>query len=272
MVFSWQGFRDLYPQGAVISQLLGIHQDQCLVRVELRAEGTAATVLVTALAADSQLEQAEDRARDRAWALLSAAPAGSSATTAPQLTTALPVKTAPAMPAKTAQSPSTAITAATSAANGDVPPEPDFEDDAPWPEEEVPAAVATAVATSSAAPPPASPRPTRMEPAPQTATAVVQTPKGPSQPAPQPALATEIATEALTGTTPGVSAPLPPPVDLSDVIAQTGVELRRLGWTQAQGRDYLRQAYGKVSRHQLSDEELLEFLLHLESLPSPGAG
>ncbi|MEB3268380.1 MAG: hypothetical protein VKJ09_07565, partial [Leptolyngbya sp.] len=66
------------------------------------------------------------------------------------------------------------------------------------------------------------------------------------------------------------TASLPPPVDLSDVIAQTEVELRRLGWTQAQGREHLKTTYGKLSRHQLSDEELLEFLLHLESLPSPG--
>jgi hypothetical protein len=269
MVFSWQGFRDRYPQGAVISQLLGIHQDQFLVRVELRAEGA---VLATALAADSQLEQAEDRARDRAWALLAAVPAGSSAPAAPQPTTVLPMKAAPAMPAKTTQPPPTPLKAAPSAANGDVPEEPDFEDDAPWPEEESPAALATAVATGPAAPQPSSPRPARMEPAPQTATAVAQNPQGSSQPAPQPASATATATAAAAETSPGVSAPLPPPVDLSDVIAQTEVELRRLGWTQAQGRDYLKQAYGKVSRHQLSDEELLEFLLHLEALPSPEAG
>jgi hypothetical protein len=269
MVFSWQGFRDRYPQGAVISQLLGIHQDQFLVRVELRAEGA---VLATALAADSQLEQAEDRARDRAWALLAAVPAGSSAPAAPQPTTVLPMKAAPAMPAKTTQPPPTPLKAAPSAANDDVPEEPDFEDDAPWPEEESPAALATAVATGPAAPQPSSPRPARMEPAPQTATAVAQNPQGSSQPAPQPASATATATAAAAETSPGVSAPLPPPVDLSDVIAQTEVELRRLGWTQAQGRDYLKQAYGKVSRHQLSDEELLEFLLHLEALPSPEAG
>ena len=59
------------------------------------------------------------------------------------------------------------------------------------------------------------------------------------------------------------------PVDLSDIIAQTDVELRRLGWTSTQGREYLEQTYGKRSRQQLSDEELLAFLLYLESQPSP---
>lgn len=63
------------------------------------------------------------------------------------------------------------------------------------------------------------------------------------------------------------------PIDLSDIIAQTDVELRRLGWGVAQGREFLEKTYGKRSRHDLSDEELLEFLLYLESLPDPaGSG
>jgi len=60
-----------------------------------------------------------------------------------------------------------------------------------------------------------------------------------------------------------------PPVDLSDIIAQTDVELRRLGWGVNEGRTYLEQTYGKRSRHDLTDEELLAFLLHLESQPNP---
>ncbi len=54
------------------------------------------------------------------------------------------------------------------------------------------------------------------------------------------------------------------PVDLSDVMAQTSVELTRLGWTSDQGREYLERTYGKRSRHQLTDEELMSFLLYLE--------
>lgn len=54
------------------------------------------------------------------------------------------------------------------------------------------------------------------------------------------------------------------PVDLSDVMAQTSVELTRLGWTSEQGREYLERTYGKRSRHQLTDEELMSFLLYLE--------
>lgn len=59
------------------------------------------------------------------------------------------------------------------------------------------------------------------------------------------------------------------PIDLSDIIAQTDVELQRLRWDIHQGREFLEQAYGKRSRHDLTDEELLEFLLYLESQPTP---
>ena len=59
------------------------------------------------------------------------------------------------------------------------------------------------------------------------------------------------------------------PVDLSDVIAQTDVEMARLGWSSLQGRTYLEQTFNKRSRQQLTDEELLTFLLYLESQATP---
>lgn len=59
------------------------------------------------------------------------------------------------------------------------------------------------------------------------------------------------------------------PVDLSDAIARTGIEIKRLKWGNQQGREYLKQKYGKRSRQELTDEEMLEFLLYLESQPSP---
>jgi hypothetical protein len=59
-------------------------------------------------------------------------------------------------------------------------------------------------------------------------------------------------------------------IDLSDIIAQTDVELQRLGWGVHQGREFLEKTYGKRSRHDLTDEELLEFLLYLETQSPPG--
>jgi hypothetical protein len=40
-----------------------------------------------------------------------------------------------------------------------------------------------------------------------------------------------------------------------------------LGWTANQGKDYLKQGYGKEARHFLNREELFDFLQYLESLP-----
>ncbi|WP_013320258.1 hypothetical protein [Gloeothece verrucosa] len=81
-----------------------------------------------------------------------------------------------------------------------------------------------------------------------------------------------------TPVTPEVSAASPPPVeskdnsaeplDFSDIMARSNAQLKRLGWTTEKGRDYLLKTYGKKSRHLLNDEELLEFLNYLESLPS----
>ncbi|WP_414548113.1 hypothetical protein [Anabaena sp. CCY 0017] len=62
------------------------------------------------------------------------------------------------------------------------------------------------------------------------------------------------------------------PVDLSDVIAKTDVELQRLGWTAEQGREHLIKTYGKRGRTLLTEEELHSFLEHLESQPDPVAG
>ncbi|MDY7016327.1 MAG: hypothetical protein SVX43_22565 [Cyanobacteriota bacterium] len=59
------------------------------------------------------------------------------------------------------------------------------------------------------------------------------------------------------------------PMDFSDIIAQTNLELKRLGWTNEQGRQYLLETYGKRSRQLLNDRELLEFLEYLKSQPVP---
>ena len=56
------------------------------------------------------------------------------------------------------------------------------------------------------------------------------------------------------------------PINLSDVIALTETELQRLGWSKKKRRRYLKETYGKQSRQQLTDEDLLEFLHYLKSL------
>ena len=56
--------------------------------------------------------------------------------------------------------------------------------------------------------------------------------------------------------------------DFNEIKNRTDVEIKRLGWTKEQGRDFLLQTYGKRSRLHLTDQELMDFLHYLESQPN----
>ena len=58
-------------------------------------------------------------------------------------------------------------------------------------------------------------------------------------------------------------------VNFNEIKHQTDLEIKRLGWTKDDGREFLKSRYGKRSRLQLTDEQLLEFLQYLASQPSP---
>lgn len=53
------------------------------------------------------------------------------------------------------------------------------------------------------------------------------------------------------------------------LISQISTEMRRLGWTDAQGRDHLEKYYGVRSRYSLSFDQLDNFLLYLQLTDSP---
>jgi len=72
--------------------------------------------------------------------------------------------------------------------------------------------------------------------------------------------------ESPTTSDVGFSDIKPQPIDLSEIIDQTSVEMKRLGWTTEQGRQYLKQRFGKESRQQLSTDELEQFLDYLKLL------
>lgn len=57
--------------------------------------------------------------------------------------------------------------------------------------------------------------------------------------------------------------------DRSEEIMKIGIEMKRLGWSMEQGREYLKRTYGKRSRQELDDAELLDFLHYLEMQLSP---
>ncbi|MGF1601536.1 MAG: hypothetical protein ACFCU8_05845 [Thermosynechococcaceae cyanobacterium] len=122
--------------------------------------------------------------------------------------------------------------------------------------------------------------PARLNPAPQDLALEMPEPQAWKEPAFSELLSDEMALEEQPEPTPKgrrpaakkkapapkVTPTAPDPIDLSDIIAQTDVELKRLGWTNTQGRQYLEQTYSKRSRQQLTDEELLEFLQTLQDL------
>ncbi len=58
-------------------------------------------------------------------------------------------------------------------------------------------------------------------------------------------------------------------MNFSEIKHQTDLQIKRLGWTREDGRNFLQTRYGKRSRLHLDDEQLLEFLRYLESLPDP---
>ncbi len=63
----FDNFRQQYPQGSIISDLVQIHGDQYVVRVSIASAGTT---LVATLAADANLMLAENRATEKALTIL----------------------------------------------------------------------------------------------------------------------------------------------------------------------------------------------------------
>ena len=56
--------------------------------------------------------------------------------------------------------------------------------------------------------------------------------------------------------------------DLSELIAQTDVELTRIGWGPKEGRRFLKERFSKQSRQQLDESELRVFLQELKQQPT----
>jgi len=233
-------FQSRYPNASLVAELLMMHEDQFVVRALVQIGGAA---LVSGMAAATNIEQAEDRAKLRALETLALQPALAKFSegmvprteiASPtlqsgyelQLRVSTPEALAPAEPV--------------------APPEPlpttplpaHFSSSLPAIE---PIEAHTAVAIESAPGVPDLPLANWDRP----------------QPEPEPAIAE-------------VSPPETETIDLADAIARTSVELKRLGWTNVKGREHLEKTYSKRSRQQLTDTELLDFLRFLEAQPSPG--
>lgn len=59
-------------------------------------------------------------------------------------------------------------------------------------------------------------------------------------------------------------------IDFWDIIREIDADMRRLQWSEAKGREYLKRKYGTHTRFRLNDEQLLEFRDYLKTLPVKG--
>ena len=244
MASAFETFRDRYPDGCVISDLVTI-QDGCyVIRTTIVNEGKA---LATGFAADANVQTAEDQARQRAIALV------------------LPLLSAPDNSASSPQPPalsgvSSQQLAKPSSLVSETLEEIPLESEEIEETEKLEAADIVEEADIEV-----------------EETADIEEDLG--LPIDLIAESAELVDESLTAAANSnrVSAAtialenfdaIAQPLDLSDVIAQTDIEMKRLGWTNVQGREYIEKTYGKRSRQHLTDEELLSFLLYLEEQPS----
>ena len=271
MARSLKEFRDRHPTASICSDVLQVHNEQFVVQVTVEAPELGRA---TGLSSHVDIEVAEDRARARALQALGWGHGNSTGTAEP--TVPLP-EVAPLLP--------------TTVAPEDVE-ESEVSDERAAPRlsqpaasgPDLPAAPAISVAeVPKSKPSPLVTKPRSPVPSSKNGSGSTSTVKSPvASPsavavialesetplAPQPDNEPTVVAAALTDapTEPIDLAALPAPINLSDVIAQTDMELRRLGWSVETGRDYLEKTYDKRSRHELSEEELIQFLCHLESL------
>ena len=274
MAESLKEFRDRHPTASIGSDVLQMHNEQFVVQVTVEAPELGRA---TGLSAHADIEVAEDRARARALQALGWGQGNPARTAEPTA----PLPEVSPLPATAAPEDAEAIAVSDERGAPSLPQPaasgPDLAA-APAISVEVPKSKPSPLVTKPRSPVPSSKNgsgSTSTVKSPVAATAVASTgeslPQTISQPEPLPANEPAVAAAVLTDDPiePIDPAALPAPINLSDVIAQTDIELRRLGWSVETGRDYLENTYNTRSRHELSEEELIQFLCHLESLSEP---
>ncbi|MBD2416961.1 hypothetical protein H6G54_04370 [Anabaena cylindrica FACHB-243] len=271
-------FQSLYPNGSIISELVQIFQGKYIVRVSLQIEGVTRA---TGMAAAETVEAAEDQARNRAFMVL-----GITNETEGEGRVAFSPKPISPIPVKTTVN----TTNTTTALRESVPTSQEVASNQ-WPmtkntEISSPPAIEynnTSDIYDQLLTQETSGSVTKGE---QLDTAAEKLEMSFS-PEPEYQSLPKITASNVTPFTPrnysspedigfpsgiGTRKKKNEPVNLSDVIAQTDVQIERLAWTKEQGREYLKKTYGKLGRSLLSEEELLDFLNYLKSQPDPIAG
>ena len=231
-------FRQRYPQGSLVSELIKIDRGFYLVKVLIQVEQI---VLATGLAGASTIEAAEDSARERAIAALIVDDGKASDDNTANTTTKVVDRTSSKEPTVTQVSldepkheivnPDEANKAEETAANK---PEP--------------------ISATILEPEPSTPQSnlfsgtfTKSEEVPSFQRVSLTAPTETS------IIEPEISEE----------------INFNEIKQKTDIEIKRLGWTKDDGREFLKSRYGKRTRLHLTDKELLEFLEYLEQQPTP---
>lgn len=229
--------RSRFPQGALVSELVQVHDGQFVVRAIVQV---GSTTMATGMAAADRIEVAEDRARVRAMEVLGISPTGS-ATTFDVAARSEPEKT---------------VEPVLSEAIPEIPLPPI---EALVPEANLPKKTTRKKKEDAIDPAPA--RELLSFPGldmPEIKSAPVEFTR-------EPVYTPDFEDDEA-------EPPAPEPIDLSDAIAQIGTEIERIGWTKKQGSTYLQDTYGKKTRAELDEDELIEFLHYLKALPSKSQG
>ncbi|MBW4419756.1 MAG: hypothetical protein KME13_11070 [Myxacorys californica WJT36-NPBG1] len=254
--------RKHYPAGALLSELVQIHDGQFVVRALVQV-GTA--TLATAMAAADRVEEAEDRARVRAMAVLGISPAVGRT---PLMPPTFEVQGQPLMKESLKeQGIPDALSSVESRVESMLPEveetpevvEPAKKSSRRKKEKEEVSAESDLLSFSGFDSFESLPEPVEDD----------YSSESQSEPeySEKPLQAETDADEPMKETLPDLSSE---PIDLSDAIAQIGTEIERIGWTKKQGSTYLQQTYSKKTRAELTEDELLEFLHYLKALPSKG--
>jgi hypothetical protein len=278
-------FWQQYPQGSIVSDLVQIHGDQYVVKVSVLS---ANNLLVSMLAGDPNLVQAQNRAIEWALGILGIREApelvmgASLADLPPNLTAVLATPAIREIPTgeepkgnlsppvvvptinKTVQSltiadptiPLTTILIPLQEHSAN-----EFSDKpSNWtPDEQI----TTAIVNSQVTPVNSVPLEIDLQ-LPATsivefATKTEKSEKTSTIPAPLPVDNAEV---PLNETTAPVAEPL---LSVTDMIPMINMELKRLGWSKDRGRDYMVSLYNKRASALLSDDELLGLLQHLQA-------
>lgn len=264
-MFMFEQFRVHYPQGSLITELLTIDHGQYIVRCLVQVEGTT---LVTGLAAAQTVELAEDQARSRVLAVLGINP--TTATVEKETSLVNREVSQPLAPTPIVSSESLEATVSTQFTEPPIVQDTSsFSSIEPTPEEFTERGLTTAFDTQEMSF--SDSQDVSLEGSPSS-----QDVEAPIWMAQKKSSSVQLDDAPVTTSTHNqiethlneMTAP-DTPIDFSDIIARTNVELKRLGWTTQQGKDYLLQTYGKRSRQLLTDTELLDFLRYLEVQPTP---